>query len=100
MEELTEKLQQLGINKIPSVNELTKLVVQHEKRKIRGKQLAATKPVNYEIIAKMMWAKDHKDLIEQFKISIGATPNVTNKIVKEQLKQKKIYVKCQSTISI
>ena len=78
MEELTEKLQQLGINKIPTLNELTKLVVQHEKRKIRGKQLAATKPVNYELIAKMMWAKDHKDLIDQYKINIGGTPIVTN----------------------
>ena len=54
MEELTKKLQQLGINTLLSINELTKLVVQHEKQKLRGKQLAAQNPMTKERIAKML----------------------------------------------
>ena len=48
MEELTAKLQQLGINKTPSTDQILKLITQHEGRKLRGKQLAASKPPNYK----------------------------------------------------
>jgi len=64
------------------------LVVQHEKQKLRGKQLAAQNPMTKERIAKMLWAKNHKNLIEQFKISIGVVPKVTYKIVNGKAKTK------------
>ncbi len=57
MEELTIKLHELGIDKKFSINKITKLIKQHEDRKQKSKELSATKPINYELTAKMIWAK-------------------------------------------
>jgi len=92
MEELTAKLQQLGINKTPSTDQIVNLITQHESRKLREKQRAATKPPNYEQTAKMQWAKDHIELVNQHKLELGAKPETKTKIVKGNVVSKIKYI--------
>ena len=64
MEEITAKLHKLGIDKDIKINKIVKLIKQHEDRKLKSKQLFANRPVNYELTAKMLWAKNHKSLVD------------------------------------
>ena len=41
MEELTEKLQELGINKKITINKIAKLIKQHKDRKNKSKEIYA-----------------------------------------------------------
>jgi hypothetical protein len=43
--------------------------------------------VNYELTAKMIWAKNHKALVDQYKIYLGATPITTIKTIKGEPKK-------------
>ncbi len=87
MEELTIKLHELGIEKKFTINKITKLIKQHEDRKQKSKELSGSKPVNYELTAKMIQAKNHKALIDQYKIYLGAILITTIKTVKRESKQ-------------
>ena len=86
MKQLTKKLQKLSINQKFSINIITKLIKQHEDQKNKSKQLAAKKSVNYQQTAKMIWVKNNKDLVAQFKISLGAVPFLITKVVKRNPK--------------
>jgi hypothetical protein len=90
MEELATKLQELGIEKKFSINKISKLIKQHEDRKQKSKELNASKPVNYELTAKMIWAKNHKALVDQYKVFLGATPITITKTIKGGTKE---YIK-------
>lgn len=72
MDELTTRLQALGINYTPTPKELAKLVERKEKAKARGKELAAKKPMTPDKLALLQWAKDNKALTDQYKQSLGA----------------------------
>jgi hypothetical protein len=66
-----------------TINKITKLIKQHEDRKQKSKELSASKPLNYELTAKMIWAKNHKELVNQYKIYLGATSISTIKTYKD-----------------
>jgi len=83
MEELTAKLQELGIENKFTINQIAKLVEKHVNRKQKSKEISASKPLNYELTAKMIWAKNHKTLVNQYKIYLGATPITTIKTYKD-----------------
>lgn len=58
MGELSFKLQEIGINKTPSIDEIIKLIQQHKQRQERGKQLALSRgPISDERRALLLYAK-------------------------------------------
>ena len=46
----------------------------------------ANKSHNIELTAKMLWAKNHKDLVDQYKANLGAIPITSTKLIKDQQK--------------
>ncbi len=87
MEELTIKLQELGIENKFTINQIAKLVEKHVNKKQKNKKLSASKLLNYELTVKMIQTKNHKALVDQYKIYLSATSITIIKTVKREPKE-------------
>src|SRR5690242_17276799 len=85
---LTAQFRSLNIGRTPTPPEVARLVAKREKQRERGRQLAAQNPMTEQKLTVLLWAKAHRQELNNYKVQAGGRQVTTAKRSRRLLCQK------------